>query len=266
MKPLAQFPIETAQLVDYVFADIDDTLTTDGRLSAAGYAALEDLSNAGIKVVPVTGRPAGWCDLIARFWPVAGVVGENGAFYYSYDHTTKLMRRVFAGTVEERRENQKKLLRIRDRVLAEVPGAAISADQDFRDTDLAVDFCEDVPALAYEDVQRIKAIFEDAGAIAKISSIHVNGWFGGHDKLSMTMQFCREVLGFELQDRLHQSIFVGDSPNDSPMFAYFPMACGVANVKDFTGKMDSTPAWVSDARGGSGFVEVAKMLLNARGV
>lgn len=264
MKPIAQLSQLSAGKVDFVFADIDDTLTTDGRLPAASYKALEDLSNAGIQIVPVTGRPAGWCDLIARLWPVAGVVGENGAFFYSYDRATTSMRRVFASSQDSRLENQKKLSEIRDRVLAEVPGAAVSADQDYRITDLAIDFCEDVAPLLYSDVQRIKTIFEEAGAVAKISSIHVNGWFGAHDKLSMTQRFCRDVFGFELKDNLDRAIFVGDSPNDAPMFAYFPMACGVANVKEFVGKMEAEPAWVSAECGGEGFVEIADALLGAR--
>ena len=264
MKSLADFPKDTARAVDAVFTDIDDTLTTDGRLPAASYQALEDLSLAGISIIPVTGRPAGWCDMIARFWPVSGVIGENGAFYYSYDPRSREMRRAFAGSTETRRKNQRRLGQIRDRVLAEVPGAAISADQAFRDTDLAIDFCEDVPPLKSGDVQRIKAIFEEAGAVAKVSSIHVNGWFGAHDKHSMTARFCREILGFELADNLSRSVFVGDSPNDSPMFAAFPLACGVANLKDFAGQMDATPAFVSNACGGAGFVEIARTLLDAR--
>jgi len=264
MTPLNQLSKCAAQSVNCVFVDIDDTLTTEGRLTAASYSALEALSEAGIRIVPVTGRPAGWCDLIARFWPVAGVVGENGAFYFSYDHDARAMRRVYAGSQDTRRENQEKLALIRDRVLAEVPGSAVSADQKFRDTDLAIDFCEDVPALGGEDVERIKEIFEQAGATAKVSSIHVNGWFGSHDKLSMTRRFCLEVLGFELQEKLDRSIFVGDSPNDSPMFAYFPMSFGVANVRDFEGDLDASPAWIARERGGDGFVEIAETLLDAR--
>jgi HAD superfamily hydrolase (TIGR01484 family) len=264
MRPIKHFSKELALQIDYVFADIDDTLTTDGRLKANSYNALEELNNAGIKVVPVTGRPAGWCDLIARFWPVVGVIGENGAFYYSYDHKKKFMHRTFASPKETRANNQQKLKQICNRVLTEIPGAAISADQDFRDTDLAIDFCEDVPHLSEDDVQRIKVIFEEAGATAKVSSIHVNGWFGNHDKLSMTKQFCHEIFGFDLQDKLQQSIFVGDSPNDAPMFAHFPLACGVANINDFKDQMKAFPAWVTKERGGAGFIEVARTLLDSR--
>ena len=264
MQALSQLPLEVARSINYVFADIDDTITTEGRLSAASYSAIEQLSEAGIQVIPVTGRPAGWCDLIARFWPVAGVVGENGAFYYAYQHQARSMLRVFAATDQEREQNRIKLARVRDHILAEVPGAAVSADQNFRDTDLAIDFCEDVVPLADQDVLRIKAIFEAAGAVAKISSIHVNGWFGEHDKLTMTQRFCRDVLQVELDELMDKAIFVGDSPNDAPMFARFKHAFGVANVKDFT-TMDAFPKWVAEGHGGEGFVEIAQRLLTARG-
>ena len=147
MRAVADMPIETARSVTTLFADIDDTLTTDGRLPAAAYAALEALSEAGVSVAPITGRPAGWCDMIARMWPVAGVVGENGAFYFSYHASDRRMRRVFATPDQQRAENRQRLERVRARILAEVPGAAISADQHYREADLAIDFCEDVPPL-----------------------------------------------------------------------------------------------------------------------
>ncbi|MDP6968895.1 MAG: HAD hydrolase family protein [Gammaproteobacteria bacterium] len=151
-----------------------------------------------------------------------------------------------------------------EQILAEVPGSAVAADQHFRDTDLAIDFCEDVAPLADRDVQRIQAIFQEAGAVAKISSIHVNGWFGDHDKLTMTQRFCREILKVELGDILEEAIFIGDSPNDAPMFAHFKHSFGVANVRDFAA-MDAYPAWLSKGRGGDGFVEIAHSLLAARG-
>ena len=80
MKPLSAMPFATRAEIRCVFTDIDDTITTEGRLPAAAYAALERLSDAGLVVVPITGRPAGWCDMVARFWPVAGVVGETAHF------------------------------------------------------------------------------------------------------------------------------------------------------------------------------------------
>ena len=235
MRPLSHMPDAVAAGIAMVLADIDDTLTRDGRLPAAAYKALEDLYAAGLIVAPITGRPAGWCDMIARFWPVSGVVGENGAFYFAYDGEAKKMRRVFAATDEERAANRRRLATVQARILAEVPGAAVSADQLYREADLAIDFCEDVAPLDKAAIARIKAIFEAEGAVAKVSSIHVNGWFGRYDKLSMTRRFAREMIGMDLDLNKHRVVFVGDSPNDAPMFGFFPNACGVSNVLAFAG-------------------------------
>lgn len=265
MRPLAEMPEAVAAAVVGVFADIDDTITTEGRLPAASYAALERLHEAGIHVAPITGRPAGWCDMIARFWPVEGVVGENGAFYFAYDRAARRMRRVFAAPEEERAANRARLQALGERILAAVPGAAISADQLYREADLAVDFCEDVPALPAAEVERIVALFEAEGAVAKVSSVHVNGWFGAYDKLSMTRRFAAEVLGLDLERDKARLVFVGDSPNDAPMFGFFPNSCGVANVGDFAGRLEAEPAWVTSARSGAGFVEVAEKILAAKG-
>ena len=265
VRPLSLMPDAVAAAVEVVFADIDDTLTDDGRLSADAYRALEDLSGAGIVVAPITGRPAGWCDMIARFWPVAGVVGENGAFYFAYDRAARRMRRVFAASGAEREDNRRRLAAVRARILAEVPGAAVSADQAYREADLAIDFREDVAPLDRACVARIKAIFEAEGALAKVSSIHVNGWFGQYDKLSMTRRFAAEVIGRDLDAMRERVVFVGDSPNDAPMFGFFPHSCGVANLLDFAGELEAEPTYVAAEPGGRGFVAVARHLLAARG-
>ena len=264
MKPLNMFAGDVAAKIKVILTDIDDTVTTDGRLGADAYRALEQLQTAGLIVVPITGRPAGWCDLIARFWPVDGVVGENGAFYFAYDHEARRMVRVFGQDSETRTLNRLRLEAIKTQVLAEVAGAAVAADQAYRETDLAIDFAEDVPTLAVQDVDRIKAIFEAHGAVARVSSIHVNGWYGSHDKLSMTRRFAKERLGMDVDIDRNQVVYCGDSPNDAPMFAHFPYACGVANVQDFIGRMESEPAYVANGRGGPGFIEIAGHILEAR--
>lgn len=265
MRPISQMPSDVAASIIGVFADIDDTLTTDGRLPAASYAALEALHDAGLFVAPITGRPAGWCDMVARFWPVTGVVGENGAFYFAYDGAQRRMRRTFFASDFERAANRKRLESVGRRILAEVPGSAISADQLYREADLAIDFREDVAPLSKSEIARIKAIFEEEGAVAKISSIHVNGWFGDYDKLSMTRRFAADILDIDLDAEKHRIVFAGDSPNDAPMFGFFPNSCGVANVLDFTGEMDAEPAFVTVRPGGEGFVEIAEAVLSARG-
>lgn len=264
MQPLKGFSAEARSRVKYVLMDIDDTLTLNGRLPAAAYGALEKLWKAGLKVVPITGRPAGWCDHIARMWPVDGVVGENGAFYFHYDELNKKMICRYWKTAAERAADRRKLDELRDSIIAAVPGAKVAADQAYRDADLAIDFCEDVPRLPETEILRIVSMFEDAGARAKISSIHVNGWFGDYDKLTMTKIMFREIFGVDIEAERDAAVFAGDSPNDAPMFGFFPNAVGVANVAEFRGKLAAEPAWIADSPGGFGFAELAEALLAAR--
>jgi len=264
MNPLADFPPEALRAVRGVLADIDDTLTTNGRLHAVAYAALEDLRAAGLLVIPVTGRPAGWCDHIARMWPVDAVVGENGAFWFRHDAKAgRLVKRYVIGEAERVRRAQR-LGAIAARVLAEVPGAAIASDQPYREADLAIDFREDVPGLDRAAVARIVAVMESEGLTAKVSSIHVNGWFGGYDKLSTTRLALAEDFGVDVEREKARFVFAGDSPNDQPMFAYFPNAVGVANVREMADLMESLPRYVTPSAGSAGFAELARAILGAR--
>lgn len=264
MLPLEECSDATLRAISTVFTDIDDTLTTDGQLPAIAYSALERLQRAGLYVVSVTGRPAGWCDMIARFWPVSGVIGENGAFYFAYDRAKRSMVRIYWQGDEERRANQAKLEVLKAQILKAVPGAAVSADQAYRESDLAIDFCEDVAALSSDQIDTIVEIFEEAGATAKVSSIHVNGWFGDFDKLSMTKRFIADTGLGDFDTGKHEFLFVGDSPNDAPMFSAFENSVGVANVRAFADRMDHLPAWVTSKAGGAGFAELADRLLGAR--
>jgi HAD superfamily hydrolase (TIGR01484 family) len=265
MRPLNELARELARPVRGVFCDIDDTLTSDGRLTADAYRAMERLHAHGMAVVPITGRPAGWCDHIARMWPVAGVVGENGAFYFRYDHDRRKMTRCYAGDETTRALNRERLAAIGAQILGEVRGCAIAADQAYRETDLAIDYCEDVARLPLAAVERIVALMRARGLTAKVSSIHVNGWFGAYDKLAMTRQLTREQFGHDLDAARDAYVFVGDSPNDAPMFAYFPHAVGVANVRKFAGRLEHEPKYVTVSTGGAGFCEVADLLLASRG-
>ncbi len=260
MKNLSEFKNSG---IKYIFTDIDDTLTTDGTLPASSYSALWNLRTHGIQVIPVTGRPAGWCDMIARFWPVKAVIGENGAFYFSYSKEKNKMRRVWAYGDDLRLDYQKKLKTIELEVLKTIPMSAVSADQFCRLYDLAIDFCEDVPALPPADVQKIVAIFKKHGAQAKVSSIHVNGWFGEHDKLTMCKNFCEKELGASLDSLQKQVAFVGDSPNDEPMFGFFKNSFGVANVAHFKDQLKEPPKYIANHIGGDGFVEIAQRLMKS---
>jgi HAD superfamily hydrolase (TIGR01484 family) len=264
VQPIAEFGEADRRAVIAVLADIDDTLTTHGRLHAMAYAALERLSAAGFLVIPVTGRPAGWCDHIARMWPVDAVVGENGAFWFRHDAKAgKLVKRYVIGEAERARRSDR-LDGIAARILAEVPGCAIASDQPYREADLAIDFCEDVPPLPRESIARIVAIMAEEGLTAKVSSIHVNGWFGGYDKLSTARRMLAEDFGIDADRERQRIVFVGDSPNDQPMFEYFPNAVGVANVRAMADLMTSLPRWVTPSEGSAGFAELADLLLAAR--
>jgi HAD superfamily hydrolase (TIGR01484 family) len=260
MKPLAE--MRDASGLRGLLFDIDDTFTTDGKLSPEAYGALAALKRAGRIVVPITGRPAGWCDLIARLWPVDAVVGENGAFYFSYADG-RLQKR-FQDPDEVRARNRSRLAAIGARILAQVPGCAIASDQPYRETDLAIDYCEDVPPLPLEDAERIAGLMRAEGLTAKVSSIHVNGWFGSYDKLAMSQALFAERFGIGAEALQREFAFAGDSPNDAPMFAHFEHSVGVANVARFAATLEAEPRYVTRGFAGAGFAELAAQLLGMR--
>ena len=248
--------------VKIILTDIDDTLTTNGKLKSSAYSALERLSDAGYIVIPVTGRCAGWCDHIARMWPVNGVIGENGAFFFSYDHESKKIKSEYCQTEKERKTNHSSLSNIRKLILDGVPGSALASDQDYRHTDLAIDFAEDVSPLSSIEISKIVGIAESGGAIAKVSSIHVNCWIGSHNKLSTSLMILEKEFRVNLVEMQKEVIFIGDSPNDSLMFGYFDKSVGVANVIDFIDDLDQPPKYTCKGHSGDGFVELADFLLN----
>ncbi len=254
--------------IEFVLTDIDDTLTTEGQLYSNAYQSLWRLHDAGLKVIPITGRPAGWCEMIARFWPVEGVIGENGGFYFRYaankGESVKKMNRWFYSNESVMTQNRLKLNAIEKEILSEVKGAAISSDQFCRLMDLAVDFSEDVYPLSENDIQRIVNIFKRHGAQAKISSIHVNGWFGDYNKLTTIFRFFKNEFNLDESGVLEKCIFVGDSPNDEPIFAKLRHTFGVANIKKFAGQMKTLPVYISRSAGGDGFTEITNQILSVK--
>ena len=264
MQPLASMTLAVRAAMRGVLADIDDTLSTGGRITAESYAAMENLRAAGLLVIPITGRPAGWCDHIARMWPVDAVVGENGALYMLHDQGTGRLRKRYAATETERAANRRRLAAVAETILREVPGAALASDQAYRESDLAIDFCEDVPRLPDDAIDRIIALMRAAGMTAKMSSIHVNGWFGAYDKLAMTRTLLRDEFDIDVDAERDRFVFVGDSPNDAPMFGHFPYSVGVANVRAFGGRIATLPGYVTERESGAGFAELAAHLLAAR--
>jgi 1,2-diacylglycerol 3-alpha-glucosyltransferase len=257
MRPVVSMTPEEAASVRFVMTDIDDTLTREGRVPEAAYSALWRLHDAGFSVIPVTGRPAGWCDLIARHWPVEAVVGENGAFVL-YMEEGKLQEFYHPSVNPEAMKNAFDVMK--EAVFSQVPGTRESKDQFARKFDLAIDFREEPPFLEFEDAEKIKEICESFGAQAKISSIHVNTWFGEYNKLSMTKLFFSQRYGIDLDTDNNVVCFCGDSPNDEPMFEFFNLSCGVANFKPMQHLVTYPPRFICSMDDADGFAELADIL------
>jgi HAD superfamily hydrolase (TIGR01484 family) len=257
LKPTLPLPLsgvsrETLKHIKGVCFDIDDTFSTHGKITAEAFDALWALKNAGFTLIPVTGRPAGWCDHIARFWPVDAVVGENGAF-------TMLMRdgklqRHETLTEVEAHLAKSKLATLREAIVEKFSHAKFASDQLYREYDLAIDFCEDVAPWPETEVDSLVKFCESHGAIAKISSIHVNTWFGRYTKIE-------GIRSFLQTENLDAFIFAGDSPNDEPMFAAFTHSVGVANVKPYLARLKNPPKYITHLEAGLGFAELAQLLL-----
>ncbi len=244
----------------FILCDIDDTLTRDGYLLPEAYTALWKLKSAGFIIIPVTGRPAGWCDMIIRQWPVEAVIGENGAFCMirnesGYD--LKLHPDVAGGNIQER------LREIEKYVCGKIPGMKTSRDQDFRWYDLALDFAEDPPRFDYDTAVTIKKLCEEKGAVAKISSIHVNTWFGEYSKLDTALMILTENFDVKSEMLKDSVLFCGDSPNDEPMFSFFPLSCGMANIRSFLNLIEHKPGYITENPYGAGFSEVAEIILES---
>jgi len=267
MKEIKEMTREEASSVRYILMDIDDTLTREGKLLPSSFLSLWKLRDAGFKVIPVTGRPAGWCDLIARQWPVDGVIGENGALVFWEEESLESGKKlpVLKTFFHENavRNDHKTLIKIKEMALEEIPGLRLAKDQFARLFDIAIDFAEEDPVFPLTVAERIREIAEKEGAIAKVSSIHVNIWLGQYTKLSMAEKFLTERFGWQPENDT-EVVFVGDSPNDEPMFGRFPLACAVANVNKYRDLIKQLPTFIASKECGDGFAEIANKILELR--
>ena len=265
MKPIKQIPAKVLRNVKGVFTDVDDTLTTAGRLGADAYAALQSLVDQGLRVVPVTGGPAGWCDHMARAWGVAAVIGEGGAFYFHRQADTGDLVRRFWYDDEQKRSRRQMLKSAREALLAELPGVRLSSDQGYRELVLAIDLVNakgnPLPQNMHDDIM---VILNRRGMNTKKSSIHINAYFGDYDKLTMAELMVKELWNEDLAATRDQWLFIGDSTNDSRMFEFFPLSVGVANVRHVLAELPKPPAYVTASDGGAGFAEMVKVLLAAQ--
>lgn len=253
--PLSQARPEELSAVRGVCLDIDDTLSTHGKLTSEAYEALWSLKKAGFFVVPITGRPAGWCDHFARFWPVDAVIGENGAFAFFMEGGVR--RRLNTPGAE----GNARLKVLGEKIHAGFPQAKWASDQAYREYDLAIDICEDVPAWKTEDVDALLALCAAEGAHAKLSSIHVNAWFGDYDKRRGFEHWLQSKKGMPSID---EWLFIGDSPNDEPLFATFKHSVGVANLQKYLPRLKNPPRWMTREESGLGFCEMAHAVIAAR--
>ena len=240
--------------------DIDDTFSSNGKITAEAFSSLWALRNAGFALIPVTGRPAGWCDLIARFWPVDGVVGENGAFSFYMNEGKR--ERIDTLSDGDAQAAKLKLRTLKESIELEFPKCEFASDQNYREYDLAVDFCEDVAPWTSGEVDRLVEFCQAKGAIAKISSIHVNTWFGQYTKIEGIRHFLNTTALNLRLPKFEEFVYIGDSPNDEPMFEAFQLSVGVANVKPYLPKLKSPPKWITPSEAGLGFSELAQLLLS----
>jgi len=262
-SPLAHLPAGAWADVHGLMTDIDDTLTRDGAIEPAALAALQRLAAAGVPVVAITGRPMGWSQPFALDWPVAAIVAENGAV--ALRRSPAGLQIDYVQDEAERARNALALQQAAQRVLAEVPGARLAQDSAGRVTDIAIDHSE-FNHLPQAAIEQACAILRGLGLVVTVSSIHINAWFGTHDKASGAAWMVRQLWGRDLQAELHRWVYVGDSTNDQAMFRRFEHSVGVANLLRFAGTLQHWPHWLASAERGQGFAQVADRLLAERGL
>ena len=262
MLPLAQCPLDLLSAARGVLTDIDDTLTDGCVLMPEALAALLRLREMGLPAIAITGRPMGWSEPFARDWPLDAIVAENGAV--ALFRAAGRLAVEYAQDEPTRHANAARLARVLQRVQREVPGAQPARDSAGRVTDIAIDHSEFVQ-LPREAVERVVAVMRDAGMNATVSSIHVNGWFGDHDKTSGARWIVQRLLGRDIDAERAQWVYVGDSTNDQAMFARHPLSVGVANLMRFAAELHTWPAYLAEGERGRGFAEVVARLALARG-
>jgi HAD superfamily hydrolase (TIGR01484 family) len=244
-----------------VLTDIDDTLTRNGIVEADARAGLQRLRAAGVPAIAITGRPMGWSERFVSDGTLEAIVAENGAVALFRDGGRVAIE--YAQDDATRQINSQRLRGVAARVLSEVPVASLSRDSAGRVTDIAIDHSE-FAHLDAPTIERVVAILRGEGMNATVSSIHINGWFGDHTKLSGARWIVRRLLGRDLEAELRRWVYVGDSTNDQEMFAQFPLSVGVANLMRFAAQLTVWPAYMTRGERGAGFAEVADAIVAAR--
>ena len=260
MKPLSSWPLSARNNILGVLTDIDDTLTTEGSITQEALQALSDLKTAGLMVIPITGRPIGWSMPFASTWPVDAIVAENGAVALVHDTATNHVKKIYQNNLSTRSSNFQEMQRISQRILKEIPGTFMAQDSHGRETDIAIDHSE-FHQLSKEKIQQVVQLLENEGMTVTISSIHINAWFGDHNKWLGAQWILKELTGRDLKRELDQWVYVGDSTNDQVMFEHFTHSVGVANIRRFENDLKHLPQYITQQERGAGFAEVQKSLL-----
>jgi HAD superfamily hydrolase (TIGR01484 family) len=262
MRPLSSWQI-SSPLVG-IFTDIDDTLTTDGDITPNALQALADLKAAGLHVVPITGRPVGWSEPFAHSWPVDAIVAENGAVGLVHKNGLPLSK-LYQQDTPTRISNFARMQQVLAKIEQTVPGAQRSQDSAGRETDIAIDHSE-FTHLPQAAMDRVVRIMQTEGMTATVSSIHINGWFGQHSKLTGARWIVRQLWGRDLDAEMDRWVYVGDSTNDQVMFERFANSVGVANIRRFEAQLAHAPRFVTPSERGAGFSELARHLLKHLGL
>ena len=263
MEPLATWPAAQRRGIAGFFTDIDDTLTTDGAITPDALGALARLHGAGVRTIPITGRPVGWSEPFALAWPVDAIVAENGAVALVRDGTGRL-RKLYQQDEQVRAANFARMHDVLARIEREIPGAGRAQDSAGRETDIAIDHGE-FTHLPRDRIDAVVALMRAEGMTATVSSIHVNGWYGAHNKLAGARWIARELFAIDLDAQLDRWVYVGDSTNDVLMFEHFPQSAGVANIARFAHELTHAPRYVTRGERGAGFAEVVDAVLAVRG-
>jgi HAD superfamily hydrolase (TIGR01484 family) len=271
MQELKNWPAGQRRAITGVFTDIDDTLTTEGAITPDALAALGELKAAGFHVVAITGRPVGWSEPFAASWPVDALVAENGAVALFYDQNSlsplfdgrRALSKAYQQDAQTRARNFARMQQVLERIEAELPGAQRSADSPGRETDIAIDHSE-FARLTEAQIAAVVAIMRSEGMHATVSSIHINGWYGDHNKLEGARWIVRQLWQRDLDAEMDQWAYVGDSTNDQLMFKVFSNSMGVANIARFVPQLAHLPRYVTQGERGAGFAEVADAIIAVR--
>ena len=272
MQELTRWPAQNRQRITGVFTDIDDTLTTDGAITSDALEALMKLKTAGLDVVAITGRPVGWSELFAASWPLDAIVAENGAValvpcsknpYQPSNGGVRTLSKLYQQDAVTRRANLSRMQAVLARIELEIPGARRATDSPGRETDIAIDHSE-FNELDDAQIAAVVGLMQSEGMHATVSSIHINGWFGGHNKLEGARWITRKLWRRDLDAELDRWVYVGDSTNDQLMFQAFHHSVGVANIRRFEAQLQHKPRYVTNGKRGAGFAEVAAAVLAAQ--